>query len=69
MVLPGPNSTLTIDIDGVVARSAEGEVVRRYSLERWAIFTIYASTVAIRLWTVLSTLLKQGCEGEGIHIK
>ncbi len=44
IVLQGPNSTLTIDIDGVVARSEKGIMAIQFkdNLEWWAIFTIYA---------------------------
>ena len=44
IVLQGPNSTLTIDIVGVVARSEDGYIAVKFlnNLEWWAIFTIYA---------------------------
>ncbi len=44
IVLQGPNSTLTIDIDGVVSRAEDGAVAVQFrdNLEWWAIFTIYA---------------------------
>ena len=44
IVLQGPNSTLTIDIAGVVARSEVGSIAIQFhdNLEWWAIFTIYA---------------------------
>ncbi len=44
MVLQGPNSKLSIDIDGVVARTEEGALAVQFrnNLEWWAIFTIYA---------------------------
>lgn len=44
IILQGPNSTLTIDIIGVVVRSEDGFVALQFSdnLEWWAIFTIYA---------------------------
>ena len=42
--LQGPNSTLTIDVEGVVVRSGSGSLGLRFrdNLEWWAIFTIYA---------------------------
>lgn len=42
--LQGHNSTLTIDITGVVARGGEGCLGLQFydNLEWWAIFTIYA---------------------------
>lgn len=44
IVLQGLNSTLSIDIIGVVARFEEGFMAIQFSdnLEWWAIFTIYA---------------------------
>ena len=43
IVLQGPNSTLTIDIAGVVTRSGKDSIAIQFcdNLEWWAIFTIY----------------------------
>ncbi len=43
IVLQGPNSRLSIDIEGVVARTEEGAIAVQFrdNLEWWAIFTIF----------------------------
>lgn len=44
IILQGPSSSLTIDIEGEVSRCAKGTLAVRFknNLEWWAIFTIYS---------------------------